>query len=370
MPRSENSEVQVKFIVVPVLTLNRKPGTSRFRRTLSVSLIFVPVASDWIGPAKASAEDLRNCFWSRGFTLSGPLTKFVQAVNNGTLEDILTGIIKRIVSSLVKDSEIGKAWSAAFSQISYSRQFTLDVLAETIDADTIIAFLGRGSSLSAQLVEELNSLVAPLDRLAIDGDNAMPSSVDYKSLCVNDAFGIDARHLDFYNPRESKLVGIMNSRWEGTRSIKWLFAWHLYMSLGLSSFESMNYHVYRKLETERGLEALIHVESELAEEIDEYYDLEIGVPIYKNAYERLKRVAGIEEDYDRLKKKIESFKTNVVIKDQRDLTGILILLTGIILAASVYQITMNSLFSLIIVGAAIAVIVIHFRNFARKRMKL
>lgn len=94
------------------------------------------------------------------------------------------------------------------------------------------------------------------------------------------------------------------------------------MCTSISLLDAMIHSFYRKLESseKHKVEVLTELETEFMEDIDEFYDLDINSSLYKEEYENMRRIDGVDRDFLMLTEKLNALKTNVVTNASLELT--------------------------------------------------
>ena len=104
---------------------------------------------------------------------------------------------------------------------------------------------------------------------------------------------------------------------------------HFYMLMGVSLIKVMLHSFYHKIEDGMTLKEVVEIEKDLALDLDEFYDMDLVVYSFKITYQKIRALAGIEENYQIVKNKLDDLTNNLKIKEERK-TGF----TVIILAMS------------------------------------
>ena len=340
------------FIVVPVIMLNRKQSSERFRRTVSVSMVIVPVGNDFISPRSVTSYEAHHAFNSGKFTLSGDLRAVLEndefTLNElrkydedgiGT-EQLMKLIFKRILRA-VSESYIGidRHMDRIDTEVGLSRTVTEAFLDKNLTYEKAERYLNGGEldPENPHYYEELHELI-DLQYGVMEEMRKItkPERIDLRWMVVKNTLNYKTDLL-FFNSFNRKYVAILPQTSEvfPLSSVKYAFIWGLRLSIGLSSLKTMIYAFYREIENERNAKAIINIENDLVEDADEFYDLDVNFASYTIEYGKAKELAGVERDYRNLKDKLGALKANVLIEDQRRLNQILVLFTGLVMAATI-----------------------------------
>ena len=170
------------------------------------------------------------------------------------------------------------------------------------------------------LHDELRSIITPSNFY-----KKWPDVIDFKKLVItNDSRLGSSGSISLFNKGDSKIFNFTQDKDENFPkfSFKWGFVYLLYMGISISVLDVMIQSFYRELESseKHKSEAIVELETEFIEDIDEFYDLDINYPYYKEEYENLRKVDGINKDFQMLKDKLNALKTNAVLEEQVKLT--------------------------------------------------
>jgi hypothetical protein len=89
------------------------------------------------------------------------------------------------------------------------------------------------------------------------------------------------------------------------------------MSIGVSILDATIHSFYGEIASKQDAKTLVRIENDLVEDMDEFYDLEIRYLLFKEIYEALRSLAGIDQDFRMLKEKLNALKTNLLMLEQR-----------------------------------------------------
>ncbi len=180
--------------------------------------------------------------------------------------------------------------------------------------------------------EELRNIISPEEILPDRIKHPHPDTINFKSILVIDNAKIDSNHLSFYKKRDSMITifkGRVNEDFPNY-SMKWSLFWNLYMSISLSFLHAKIASIYKKLEKDHEeSEMLCTIETDMVQDLDEFYDLDIRQPLYKEFYERMKNIDGVNRDFKMLKEKLKNLKSNALLIEEKRLNERIESLTGI-----------------------------------------
>jgi hypothetical protein len=317
------------FVAIPVLTLDAKPQSTFFRNTISLSLVLVPVNEKYNRSRKVSAHEMCHVKDDTEFDIvDSPLKEFLAKIDPGfdggpsltarQLSVLLCRTIHDVASKPCETKETEKSWERAYHQLLMSTHFTQSILASDLDNRTIERFYQN--SISSSFRNELRCVVTPASVLNDRKRFEFPETADFERMLVTDRSKIESDSLVFFNKQYSTIIDLIPSEQErfSETSVRWRFAWHLYMSINMSVMDAMIYSFHDELLSERHqVEALGIAESEFVKDIDEFYELDILNSIYKERYEKIRAIDGLDKDFKMLKAKLAAIKTNLVLDEQR-----------------------------------------------------
>jgi hypothetical protein len=332
-----SEELPREILVTPVITFSRKAISSSFRRTFSVSLVVLSVSGD--ERRSLSGAALKNLFNKKFVIEAGNLSKLLKLEAEQlevNLHELRKSVLRFVVESISEEEpEWGFLWAQSHNQELGVLKTGLATVQELKDFQ-----LGESDGSFRQVLRE----TVELDRYFADEPRLpQPDTVRFEKLNVNDEEHLDSESLIFYNPQFNYFIGIsgIDRQMFPFTSLKWLFLWSLYMLIGLSAVEGMMYSFYREIEEGSGLWPLVDVENDLIVDMDELYDLDIKSSIYKTQYEKIKKIAGIEDDYNKLKDKLSAQKANENLIQQNKLNVMLIILSLTVIFATLYPISLQ-----------------------------
>ena len=348
------------FIAVPVLIFTRKPGSRRFRRTITESIILIPTDDSFINPRKVSSRELYYALEEGRFKVSGDLVKYLSADKtlSGEIEklsddgmkidDLVKVLFKRVYNSLEEKRHEGREGNLdnIEMQLSVSKSITIAVLDDTLKYEYVEEFFERNENYGEEKPKdtEIRDLVAyhkSFDPRVATVTRPDRSKIKWMSIKSEQIYRND---FMFFNPVNMRYIAILPRESEvfPISSVKLAFLWGFRISVGISAMKSMIYSFYREIERKRDAGSIIDVENNLVEDAEEFYDLDVISPSYSMEYEKAKRLAGIDRDYMNLKEKMGALKSNILIQEQRRLNTVMVIFTGLVLAATIVALLKNN----------------------------
>jgi len=358
------------FLLCPIITLNRKPNKIQFRKTISVSLVLVPIMGK-NKETKISGQEVFDVLWDIGDPMKlkiaekSPLLQFLGFTNENkefTKTELIKEIMKTILSIITENGYSKDEENDNISkQISISLQRVVTYFKENSEDERVHVF--EDSKLEPTAEKNLRMMVHPyhyfIDRR--EGNEAFQSIFKLKDLIVNDKFRFDSSHLLFYNPRDSYLSGVHYKKYEEfpKLSMKWYFFFDLYMVMEISLIKVMLHSFYKETEEHEDLQHVLDIEKELVTDLDEFYDLDLKFNSYKDSYEKIKEISGINESYNAVKNKLNDLKNYFSLTQQRRINFAIIILTVFTVASSLllFQYDSSDILHKIALGGIIAAII-------------
>lgn len=347
------------FIAVPVLILTRKPSSRKFRRTVTESIILVPTDSDFTNPRKMSAKELYYALEESRFQISGDLIRYLSGdkaiekelekfKNDGMkIDDLMWLTFKRIYGALGEknQNETGNMDNIEM-QLSISRSITIALLDDKLKYEDVERFFDGDENYDVENTNasEIRDLVAyhrgfnpQMESVTRPGRSKIKwMSIKSEQIYRNDFM--------FFNPVNMRYIAILPRESEvfPVSSVKLAFLWGFRISVGISAMKSMIYSFYREIEKKRDAGSIIDVENNLVEDAEEFYDLDVISPSYSMEYDNAKRLSSIDRDYKNLKEKMGALKANILIQEQRRLNSIMVIFTGLVMAATIVAFLKNN----------------------------
>lgn len=347
-------------LAVPVLTFVREPKWSSLRRTFSLSLILVPCTiakteskesvqgQEAISSRPFTAREMNDTLIRWGyrdslvtqFKIDGPLARYcgLSSSDEVSVDELLHFILSQTID-LLKNSR------------SSNKGHVIIRVQEDLSKQKFAALIPIGFD---NALDENDKNLRPLLRETVDSYNSFtgvdyPDLVDFPKLNVNEEHGLNPGRLLFYNPVGNVLVALHRESTEEAsgHSVIRAFSWYLYTIQAASSLKSMIHSFYAAIQERSTLRPIIDVERQLIEDLDEFYDLDIQYQNYKIVYEKLKKLAGLDEDYIRLKDKLTSLKSDLDLEEGKHISALLVLLSVAVIFETFY-IFQPSLFALLL----------------------
>ncbi len=340
------------YLVLPIISLNGRvtKNISNFRNTLAVSLLLVPVNNIFSNKRKVSPHEMHHVYEKTEFELiDSPLKKFLKsgaAFEGLTLSNFLRHICLETVEMMnVNEESIEIELS---NILPISMQITEAILSPNVTDSNIEEF--QQESVATELFNDFRNIITPHQSLDDVAFAYYPNVADFRKMSITDNLKLDSNYMTFYNRQRSRLIifhGINQERFPQS-SIFWSLSWGFYMNLSVSVLKAMIHSFYHEISSsdKRQVKTLMKIESDLIEDIDEFYDLDLRISVYKEMYEKIRRLDGVNKDFRMLKEKLGSLKTNLVLEEQTKVNSRILLLTGVS--------TVSAIASLIILAPEIA----------------
>lgn len=352
------SDYKKDYFIVPVISLLIKSIPYVFRRNISVSLIIIPVEkTEGVNVrSKICPEDIAaiiKAFRSWDFKIT---------FENCPLKDVLEKSPQDIDTELEKENRMlplllmenlykifaggsnGKKVDEGYfnNQYMVSRQWYSSLMPSfSLKNDLITDFFLENRLEKKWVTEEIKLfLLKIVDPVYRTGNKVYPNTLDLSKLNVNDENRLDTSYLIFYNPSYYYLSVLQDGSAEEFPgySIKFLFSMQFYMSLGISSVSSIIYNFYEEFEGGDEAKALKTVQKELIKDLDEYYNLFMFYYFYKSIYEKVKNLAGIGQQYKKLRDKMGTTIDDISLNRQHRTNFILTVLTIVLVVTAIIQI--------------------------------
>lgn len=386
-----------KYLLIPVITLNADPKKTHFRNTISITLLLIP---------KSRIEGKGRIFCFNEILLTdesifvledSPLRNFIVSGSRGTerdneiqfveeekivnnipttktysvnltrcvISDLLQAIFKIILEG-IGDQSIEPSHKELSERFSITKHATQCVLTPTLNEKELQAFYQNKTAQSLQ--RELNMVISKKHWSPI---------LRIEEMVVVDRAHAFSNGLCFYNKQSSELTIFCSTNNENDKitPYEWAFYRFVNMSISMSLLDAMIHSFYRELETkEQQAEMLTRIETDLITDIDEFFDLDIKSPVYREMYQRMRKIDGVDSDFRMLKQKLGALKTNVVLDEQAkvnkrilDITGISVVIAiAAMIIVAVPDWFADKLFvgeiTVIIVIAGFAIIMFFFRK--------
>jgi hypothetical protein len=335
------------YLVLPVITFDAKLGGTHLRKTFSITLVLVPVTKDFDKSRMVSAHELHHVYYETEFELQdSSLKDFLQRnvqTNTkwiGTATRLLDLIWKKVYA-LVQPRDLQEQWHEVYNQLSTSGRAVGCILPPWLDEAVIEGFYRN--NLPDNVWAGLRAIADPAHHLADESRRAFPNIVELQSMLVIDKGKINSDSLCFYNKQVGKFVELIPSKYESfpSGSIKWAFAWCLYMSIGVSILDATIHSFYSEIASRQDAKTLVRIENDLVEDMDEFYDLEIRYLLFKEIYEALRSLAGVDQDFRMLKEKLNALKTNLLMLEQRRVNSYILALAVVTAIVGIVAVLMR-----------------------------
>jgi len=344
------------YILIPVLSCIRLSNSSCFRRTLSLSLVIIPVSKEGSTPRCLDVNEPKSL--QSGWTLI-PEPDVATYV-------ILPGDLRTVMATY------SSAWNKKGERASCLRELVQDLLFAIVERSLIVDNTKDVESLR----DRMRDLVVRAVQASVCGGycSVMPNiTVSELRQWQGDPFGKESigRKL---NHEFSRLLGQLTMHeWAiaepqsfrlehgrgaepaiptfyfsfGPRrlaftpsaadlesqytSILWTAGWHILLMTGISALLEMLgafHHEMERRSTATGAQEFL---KEFLVDIEEYFDFDL-LPVYRLDFDALKKVECIDDDFERLRERVTALGQERIIEEGRR-TNLLLLWIG---AASLF----------------------------------
>ena len=341
--------------MVPYLTFYRNPDHFTVRRTFTYGVFYVPdvakpLAIDDCLKLLQSGSASGAGRWldmATPFNIDGDLKKYVGLNNNkpipslGDLEEkILGNLLDRLLRKYVNKQKTknkqqeDQNWarlkdSILDNQRMDSRIWNVHLLADGLFACDPKSLIGGDGSTTRGTQVPASSAVDKLlkefyDLTSGDTDHDLFVCAEYdrpNRVCMK----------SFYGKAKSASMCVLtlyDKAYErfANESVLWLIPWWVFMTSGLSSVNLMIRSFHHELSKEGDIHAFLDISKEFVVDFIELYDLDIQVnraKDYKTQYAKLKKLAGVELNYGRLKEEIQALGHQLEVRYSYRLTIIM-----------------------------------------------
>ncbi|MGH3770116.1 MAG: hypothetical protein ACRDRW_01725 [Pseudonocardiaceae bacterium] len=321
--------------VVPLLSLSRLPNSSRFRSTIGLTFIVVPVQSDDNGALVARrtgvaetteiAVDLSESGTvqqSGGvYTIDGPLVDYL---GGGGTSTSIPDLVARLADNLVR-------WTCNGNAARYARASAAAVRGLVESSMGSVCYLvdwpgGRHAPWARWSAgDEDKMFERVLHRSVFYADHVNPAqafstsdTVDFRSLGVGNAHGADMSGLTFYNPHlDSKFVLYPqgSEQYPNHSMLRW-FAWQIYLDVAFSCVRALLGRFHDNIDTITDLRHVLRAVQDLSTELSEVYDLDLADFFYRREYEKLRSILRLDSDYEYMRTRLASAQGESSLREQ------------------------------------------------------
>lgn len=353
------------YVVLPWITMIRSPYTSRFRHTIEVSMILVPVVdrrcdgqmlrsldelpsrplnvaeiAHFVGRSDGAAPAFSWDVEPDRYDMGGPLLHYLRSL--AAFVDGIPPFRKKRVGGeyLVYDNNSVRALQQVLSKALGPSNCLLSMreLTELVGSGLCGHLLLRRSNRKIRVESELRLQRFP-DELAqsialnqttcvmLVSDEYRRSarnwtarsvaswidqwtgSQDVQSSVVYDQPAWSLYHMD---PLRTFLV-LYDRHYQDfpDRSVLQPLGWLAHMTASLSALTEMLVSFYHEVEEPDDVDELLPITSDIVLNFDELYDLDILWRAYRNVYDRCRSSLKINEDYDQLRRKVAAIRSDV-----------------------------------------------------------
>jgi len=335
------------YLLFPVAHFLRLPHAPHLRRTVSLSVLLVPVDEDcrlreWSIRKTKQALDLArivNSGWDvpaegpdgARYTLEGPLASFIGVTSKNTgelrslrewLESVLFGVIAPACDTRLRKARLRDAVFRAVKVSRYSG--FVGTLADLKD-DKLVRWAASPEPNTESAVRDwLERLLGedfikyhrfdpPSRRLLQAPEYGYPTLIDAPSRLSICPFA----------PNSEDPEG------EYSKFISRLAA-GVFGSIGLSALQEMLSVYHHQLEGKLGSTAAKGFMDSFIGDVEEYFDFDL-MPDYKLHFESLRRAVGIDRDFEVLRQKLEFLEQQKIIEKTEHTNLVLIVLAMVAL---------------------------------------
>jgi hypothetical protein len=358
LPPAILSEYETPVLaIIPLVSLSRLPNTSRFRRTISLTIIAIPIRAEEGGALVARRPDVNEIdniaqeiamagtvkTAKHQYDISGPLVNYV-SIDNAKLR--LPYLVSSLALSLAR-----RTCGQKKSSLQASDASALKGLKES-SIGSICYLLDWPGGRDAPWAKwcaggEDRTFERVLHRAIFLTDYTNPAeafstneTVDFRSLSVGSAHGADMSGLTFYNPQDDfkyVLYPRGSERYPNHSMLRW-FAWQVYLDVAFSSVRALLGRFHDNIDTTTDLRRAVKAVQDLSTELSEVYDLDLADFFYRREHEKLRSIMHMDNDYEYMRDRLASAQGESSLREQ-------ILMNNLVLA-----LTLASVFATLIVA--------------------
>jgi hypothetical protein len=355
----------------------RLPHRPHLRRTFSVSLLIVPI--DESGRWREMKElgerrlpELRRIYdsgWTPPaeipeggmYSLQGPLRDFLSAVVGQSSSDhcalrsllvsLLQSVALRAIPPELYSSEKDKLYDLAFRAVSVSRCSGFAGIVGSVGRYQEVLEWAGSAGPKLEVAQGANPMTIRGTLQVADGSS--PDLETTLQKWIKQLLGEDfltyscvtpvSRMLlqptrygyptFFLLPERFFLTPIAKGWEDDDHTIFNPLGWSLLDGVGLSVLQEMLTVFHHQMEGRLGSAAAREFMESFIGDIEEYFDFDL-VPAYKAHFETLKRVVGIDADFQRLREKLEFLEQHKILEKEEDTNHLVLFLTvaGLLIA--------------------------------------
>ena len=329
------------YIVIPVLSFIRLSSKSCFRRTFSLSLVIIPVSKHTNAPR--SLDQGESAALQSGWTLipesgiasysvtAGGLSTFLARRSAAlspssqsilTLRELLQDVLVTVADNVVNPNR-QKRDDALFNRLS-------DLVVRAVQASICGGCCSVISDVSAS---ELRRWQAnPAGETAIDNklNQAIIGLIDPEptrqwataepsAFRLHHGRGAEPLIPTFYfSFGVQRLVFTPSAPDLESRdaSILWVIGWHLLLMTGISALLEMLGTFHNEMEHRPTAVSAQAFLKEFLVDLEEYFDFDL-LSVYRLEFDALKKVEGIDSDFDRLRERVTALGQERIIEESR-----------------------------------------------------
>ncbi|MEI2638977.1 MAG: hypothetical protein V9F03_08300 [Microthrixaceae bacterium] len=285
--------------LIPVVTATRLPNAKRFRATMGLTLIVVPVTLGSDGSMVARMPGHSEVAWltddlraAGGLTpqngdrkLEGPLMRYLDQRG----EDWSLAGAFRAVAIKVSEQATGghlKQSTARARALSGLRQSTMGSVCYLVDWQSDEGPPWGNWSAGGEdgaLRELLHRAVFRSDHTAGADASSTSATVDFRGLSIGNAHGTDMMGITIFNPQDDTkyvLFPIAAEQYPNNSVLRWM-TWQVYLDVAVAAVRSLLGRFHDGVDTASDLRRVLRSVQRLTAELAEVYDLDLSDFYYR-----------------------------------------------------------------------------------------
>jgi hypothetical protein len=330
-----------RYIVIPALSCIRLSNTSYFRRTFTLSLMVVPVSKYGNNPRSLDPDE--SLALQSGWTLipepdvssyvvpQGGLRRFVaRHIDswNQTGEVVVT--LRELLQDVMAAIVIGGLELANTDRERIARDEVRDLVVRAVQASVCGGYCSIMSNITASefrcwqgdpfdekrtsehLRQEFVKILGPI----ITHEWALAEPASFR---LHHGRGAEPLIPTFYfsfGPQRILFTPSPLDLESQYTSILWTVGWHLLLMTGLSALLEMLGTFHHEMEYRRDATSAQEFLGEFLVDIEEYFDFDL-LPVYRLDFDSLKKVEGIDQDFERLRERVAALGQERIIEESR-----------------------------------------------------
>lgn len=351
------SSFDCEFFMMPCLILYRKPSRTSFRTTMTLSWFVVPIEREQPDkqypkflPLKDltklnevfSSESLLSNASIKITSMHGPLKTFFTNTPS-SLYDLMEATFGLFLRKKLVDcpqSMKNRQFKTELAEILAQNQMSsvlvqVNWLRPQNEGMPWERFVRTGKDIAFR--RALHRLIFFKDSRDDTNAHTTSKTTKFEDIQVSNSLGDDLGGMTFYEPdSETKYLIYPEERekYPNYSILRWL-GFAVYSDSGLSALRRLLSRLDSHVGSNLGLPGMLRNTEELVDDFAELYDFDIRRSIYRKEYQQLKRLSGIEADYQQLSLKVTNLTQAASLREQQSVNKILLFLTAVTLAVSV-----------------------------------